>query len=363
MRQSYLFLISVFFFSSLFAQSKTTQSSWDVQFLNGVILEHNPDIAHLILGRTNAVLLKYNRKTYGDQTWQQHYNYPDWGASFMYQDMGNPELGINYSLYGHYNFYFLQRHLNLSIGTGIAYTTNPYDPITNPRNVAYGSSLMSASFLGMGYKKERLFHNIGLEAGILITHYSNGRLRVPNTSTNVFSFNLGLNYTPFKNGSYNIDQELPEFSESLRLNVALIGGANENNIVGLGRRAFFGIQAFVDKRISYKSSFQLGAELFVSGALEDFIRYRAAAFPEMGINGDEDAKRAGVFVGYELRISQIAAFVQLGYYAYYPVDFEDRFYNRLGLKRFFGKHWFAQVAVKAHAGKAENIDFGIGYRL
>ena len=54
---------------------------------------------------------------------------------------------------------------------------------------------------------------------------------------------------------------------------------------------------------------------------------------------------------------------QLGYYAYYPYDFEGRVYNRLGLQREFGKHIFAGVSVHSHGAKAEAAEFSIGYRL
>ena len=41
--------------------------------------------------------------------------------------MKNDVLGNNFSLYAHYNFYFLKRHLMFRIGQGMAHNTNPYD--------------------------------------------------------------------------------------------------------------------------------------------------------------------------------------------------------------------------------------------
>ena len=37
----------------------------------------------------------------------------------------NDILGNNYTLYAHYNFYFLKRNLMLRIGQGLAFKTNP----------------------------------------------------------------------------------------------------------------------------------------------------------------------------------------------------------------------------------------------
>ncbi|WP_236642051.1 acyloxyacyl hydrolase [Dokdonia sinensis] len=358
-------MLTFFVASAVFAQSepKTNFSSWDVAYLNGTILEHNPDIGHLIQERTTGLRLRYNRKTTGEKEWQQRYNYPDWGVTAFYQDMGNPELGKNYSLLGHFNFYFLNRNLVASMGGGIAYNTNPYDAETNFRNVAYGSHLMSAITGSLTYRKERLLGNFGVEAGVYLAHYSNGKLRAPNTSTNVLSFGLGINYSDRETNYVPQMVTLGSYEEPWHFSVQLHGGANETSVIGRGRNPLFGLQVYADKRWSYKSVFQVGAEWFWSQSIKEFVRYRSVAFPEDGLTGDESASRIGLFVGYELRISQVAAFVQAGYYVYYPVPFENRFYNRLGLKRYFGDHIYGSIAVKAHAAKAEAIEFGIGYRL
>lgn len=108
--------------------------------------------------------------------------------------MKNDILGENYGLYAHYNFYFLKRNLNFRIGQGIAYNTNPYDKETNFRNSAYGSHLLSTTYLMLNYKKENIFKGLGLQAGISLVHYSNANFKAPNTSTNTIAVNLGANY-------------------------------------------------------------------------------------------------------------------------------------------------------------------------
>jgi hypothetical protein len=54
---------------------------------------------------------------------------------------------------------------------------------------------------------------------------------------------------------------------------------------------------------------------------------------------------------------------QLGYYVYYPFDFEGRTYLRIGLKRYFGKKLFGAITLKTHGAKAEAVEIGIGVRL
>lgn len=37
----------------------------------GTILEHNPDISHLITEHPTGIMLAYNRKTYGFEDWKE----------------------------------------------------------------------------------------------------------------------------------------------------------------------------------------------------------------------------------------------------------------------------------------------------
>ena len=116
--------------------------SLDASFFYGSILEHNPDINHLITGHPTGFLLSYNRKTYGFNEWERRYNYPDWGFSMAYQNLHNEYLGENISFYGHFNFYFLNRNAYFRIGQGFAVAGSPYDAETNYQNNAYGTKLL-----------------------------------------------------------------------------------------------------------------------------------------------------------------------------------------------------------------------------
>lgn len=351
---------------SSFVASQETQLkpySLDLNYFYGNIAEHSKDIAHLITGHPKGIIASYNRKTYGFNEWERRYNYPDWGFSFAYQDLDNDFLGKAYGLYGHYNFYFLKRKMFFRVGQGIAYNTNPFDITTNKKNVAFGSHILSATYIALNYK-QTLYRNIRLQAGLTILHYSNGNTRAPNTSTNTIAANIGLVYSPKK-------QVIPDFipdnkiryTEPLHFNFILSGGVNQSDRLGLGQHPFYIASIFVDKRINRKSALQLGTEIIFSEFLKEQIRFESIAFPSLGTTGDEDWKRVGIYLGHELRLGRIALITQLGYYTYYPYDFEGRVYARTGLKRSFGKHIFGNVTVRAHGAKAEAVEFGIGYRI
>ncbi|WP_151894845.1 acyloxyacyl hydrolase [Patiriisocius marinistellae] len=374
MKHFYFLFIFCFCSISLLAQDAPKDESkkyfsLEADYYYGSILEHNPDIQHVITGHPRGVTLSYNRKTFGGEAWERFHRYPDWGVTAIYQDMQNEFLGEAFSLYGHYNFYFFQRNVVVRVGQGIAYSTNPFDRESNFNNNAYGTRFLSSTFLKFNYVKENFYKGFGFHAGFSIIHYSNANLKAPNNSTNTFGLNAGVSYqldyenlpeyTPIQEGENSKD-----YAEPIKYNIAFRFGVHESDVVGSGQFPFYIVSAFADKRINYKSTLQAGIDVMFLPFMKEFIKYRSIAFPEDGLSGDEDWKRVGLFVGHELRFNKVAFVSQLGYYVYYPFEFENRVYNRLGLKRYFlGDKVFASVTVRAHWAKAEGVEFGLGIRL
>lgn len=365
MNKQIILLFSLLFTTVVFSQEKTTSAVLDVNYFYGNIARHNDDILHLITEHPEGLILSYSKKTFGFEEWEQQYNYPDYGVSFIYQNLKNEFLGENYGLYAHYSFYFLKRNLMFRIGQGLAVTTNPYDRETNFRNVAFGTRLLSSTYVMLNYKKENIINRFGIQAGLSLIHYSNANVEAPNTSVNSITFNLGV--------TYNLDETAPEYiyniekknyKEPLKFNAVVRTGVNESDVIDSGQFGFLIFTGYVDKRLNRKSGIHAGAELFLSNFLKEYITYRGIAFPgDFGIDGDEDYKRVGIFAGHELYINRFSVLTQLGYYVYYPVEFEGRVYLRAGLKRYFGKRFFGELTLKSHGAKAETIEFGIGIRL
>ena len=191
MRKIYL----LFLLGSLvgFAQNTNTLSL-EASLLRGNALPHTEDMYHLVNGHPQGLMVSLVNRTDGSKEWHQAYNFPDYGAYFLYQDFNSRPLGQNYAVGAMYNFYFWKRHLQLKLSQGIAFTTNPYDKVENSKNKAFGSKFMGNTNIGLAYDNQNLFKNIGFHAGILFTHYSNGRVKSPNSGINTYVLNVGLNY-------------------------------------------------------------------------------------------------------------------------------------------------------------------------
>lgn len=362
----FLFLtVSFIGFSQNENASKT--STIDANYLFGVIANHNSNILHLITGHPEGVLLSWNKKTFGNKEWHQRFNYPDVGVSFLYQDFKNEYLGENYSLYGHYNFYLLKRHIMFRVGQGITYASNPYDSDSNYRNVAFGSRLLSSTYIMLNYKKERLFKwPLGFQTGLTLTHYSNANIKAPNTSINTFSVNLGLTYN-FNNEEdvayIHREKDSVSIDKKIKYNIALRGGINQGDVIGTKQYPFYVASFYADKRFGQLSAIHVGVDAFFSMFLKEEIKYNSIAYPENNVDSNTDYKRVGLFIGHELFINKMSLITQLGYYVYYPYEFEIRVYERIGLKRYFGDKIFGSMTLKAHGAAAEALEFGIGVRL
>lgn len=346
-----------------YTQNEDAHFTADFAVFQGSILKHNSDISHLISGRPLGFILGFNKKTFGEKFWHQDFGYPDLGVDLIYQDMQNPTLGWNAGIYAHLNFYFLNRSTQLRIAQGLAYNSNPYNREVNFRNNAYGSHLLSSTVFMLHWQRSRLLGPIGFRAGLSMVHYSNANIKAPNTSTNTLSLSAGVVYDL---GEEDLDYRFwnPEdFGEPIAFNFSFRSGINESDVIGSGQYPFYVFSLFADKRLGKLSSIQVGGDLFFSHFLQELIRFQSTSFPELAVNPESDYRRVGLFLGHELFFGQTGIITQLGYYIYYPFDFEGRVYNRVGLQHHFGRHWSGGVSLKSHGAKAEAVELGIGYRF
>ena len=349
---------------AVYAQEEKNSTYFDFNYFAGNIALHNNDILHLIKGHPDGFVFSFNKKTFGHQAWEQRYNYPDYGLSLSYQDLKNDVLGNNFGLYAHYNFYFFKRNLMLRIAQGLAYNTNPYDKFENPKNIAFGSDILSSTYLMLNYKKDFLFNRFGFQTGLSLFHYSNANVKAPNTSVNTIAFNVGLTYhLDTERSEFITDLQDEKFTEKIKYNIAFRSGINQSDVIGSEQFPFYILSGYADKRLSHVSAIQIGADVFFSNFLKELIYYQSVSFPELNVSGDEDYKRVGLFAGHELFINKMSVVTQFGYYVYYPFDFEGRTYIRVGLKRYFGKNLFGAITLKSHGAKAEAVEFGVGVRL
>lgn len=362
-----LFNLLIIISLNCFGQSNSSYLQADTFY--GNVLRQNPDAHALIQGHPTGFFLSYNKRSFGEEAWQDHYNYPDFGYSVGYQDYKSDIVGKLYSVYGHYNFYFFNREnknqLIFRTGIGLAYNTNPYDKETNNKNTAFGTSLNSSTYFKLYYQRENIIENIGMNAGLTFIHASNSNIKSPNSGMNVWAATVGLNYnldSEIELKTYTPSSESSYFKQPIKYNIAFRTGINESEIIGSGVKPFFVFSAYADKRLNRKSAIQFGADLYISPILKDYYELNLT-IPHTHLKETNDFSRIGLFVGHELFINKLSIETQIGYYVKYPFEYQGLVYETLGLKRYINEKWFASLRLKAHAADAETVEFGIGIRL
>jgi len=346
------------------AQNNNSNFTIDAKYFTGSVLLHDNTLLHLTTGRPEGVVLSWNKLTNGEKNWQARYNYPDYGVSFVYQDFNNQILGYNVSLNGHYNFYFFKRRLMLRLGQGIGYASNPYDKVSNPKNVAISTHLTSSTLVMLNYSSRRLlFDRIRFQAGVLFTHHSIGNLSAPNMGVNTLGLNVGLTYDLSEKDRVFLPlQDDSEYSKKVGYNIVLRSGANQSDRVGTDLYPLLVFSGYADRKISHTNSLQFGADFFLSYFLKEYLRYESI-LDDGETDPNVDFKRAGIFIGHELHIHKFSFLTQLGYYVYNPSDFGESYYIRAGFKYYIKPNIYGVATIKAHAADAEGFEFGLGIRL
>jgi hypothetical protein len=358
-----LFLIP-FFLLPLVLQAQFTpglNKTLGLEMHAGFIYEHKPQISHLIEHHPVGFRITYDKKVYGKERWEQRYNFPDQGMTFVYMDYRNPALGKTLALIPHINFYLRGKReakgqLNFKMGFGAGYTTTKYHPETNNQNNVISTDLTGAVLFQFGYQY-KISERMALTTSLSVTHFSNGSMKKPNSGINMFSNNTGITYMiKYKPTEYTYNDEPKLETKPIGGSVTLSGGAHESIKIGSGARPFFVLSGLVDKQLNHKSRLGLVVEWFYSASLEDEVKYDDE-------NKGKDTNRIGLALSHELMINKYSVMTQAGYYVYDPYHPFQSVYLRLGLRRYIGDRLYASCGVKSHSAKAEAMEFAVGYRI
>jgi len=311
--------------------------------------------------------LNWHHSNYEKQKTFNLFGYSDFGATFLYHDFRDEELGKNFGFYAFIEYYLWNpKHklqLSFRFSQGIAYNTNPYDRTYNSKNKLFGSHLLLPFDIALYLKYPKIYKHWGLQMGLAIFHYSNANLQSPNYGANIPSLSLGINYD-FRKYLPESNKELPEFNKKWRYSIFLRFGFNESDYYDSGIFPFFVPGFQMEKRLSFRHKIYLGTELYLSYFLREQIRYEYYSFPEVNHSEIKDFKRWGIYAGHEFFYNKLGISFELGYYVYYPYKFETRYYNRLSINLYVLKRLKTSVSLKFHHfSRAEAMELGVMYRF
>jgi hypothetical protein len=325
----------------------------------GFLIAHRPLVTPLQQNKINGFESAVTSQTTGSKPWHHIYGFPEIGLSIALWDLGNPEmLGNSIAVIPYLDFPMTQGRkasLDLKVGWGAGYIQKGFDADNNYKNVAVGSHLNFALIL-QPHLKLNLSERISFTGGISLTHYSNGSVATPNLGLNIASLTGGLSWRFREPASIQMKQ-LPVFKKNNRYTVFL--ALSSKQIYPADGPSYLAGTISLNRswQLTHKSAFGTGADLFYDHSI-----YRKMEDQNLKLNSSAEAFRGGVHGSYEMVISDLSVFICMGGYLYSKIN-DGLFYHRVGLRYQLNKKLFATANIKAHWGKADYIEWGIGTRF
>ncbi len=335
----------------------------------GKIVKHTPKLTYTPPPLTTGFDLNIGIQTYGQKAWHQLQDYPLFGVSLVYFDLGDSDqlgraVGINPNL----TIYLRKRpkyDLRFQVGTGVAWINRFYDRIDNPLNNAIGSRLNNITHFKF-ISTFRLNNHWSLQAGASFTHFSNGAAQLPNFGINIPALTFGIHYRPRPLQAEDFLQHDITKARLKRWGFGMHLGLAYKEIQAFGGPRFPIRIAMIEGlyHLSRINRIHFGFEYEFNRAVYFFGRSVFA------FNSEREARwrssRLMFFVGDEFLFGNIGINLQAGAYLgdfflnVYPI------YNKLTTRYYFpafGRpkgRMYLSVTLKSHLSIAEYIGFGGG---
>ncbi len=340
------------------------------KFHYGFLIPH-----HIEMQLFNAHFMAYeisiSKATFGWTRWEYMYNYPIIGISMWYSNLGNSEyFGSALAVYPFINFPLiktLSSSFTFRVGFGLGYIEKPFDRIENYKNIAIGSHINAAANFMLEYS-QKIGRRFIFSGGIGFVHFSNGSTKTPNYGINIPSVNAGLAFRLSKENKYLRKKLLPELypfefdgKKFIDLNISLgFGIKNMKHEYGLTFYAY-SLTANIYKQVSYKSKIGVGFEYSYDGT--DYFTFNKNNEDEEDEISKIQIARPGFHFAYELILSRVSLLLNLGFNFGGKQKTEGNLYEKVGVKYHITKKLFAHVTLKANGGRADYINYGLGYRF
>lgn len=336
----------------------------EVSVQSGRIIRHTspfPDI------NRNSVIAEINftQQTNGKKLWQRLYHRPLISLAVNYGYLGNEKiLGHAISILPNITFRKQKEGTGFfwRLGSGIAYLNKPYNVFTNKTNNVIGSRInnMTQVKMGIEWKLKKTF----LQTSISLTHYSNGRAKLPNLGYNIPSLSVTARLpVSERNTLEKKDSTVPVFKK-IHAGVGLEYGFNQLRTSRGPEYAVYGGEIFITRNFTLKNRVFAGL-----GYVYDEGVYQLIVTTE-NFKGQQKlySSRFSGFVAHEFLLGHIGLLTQAGIFFNNPFLLSHRFPTKLGVKYYVYNPYYKKrnqlylgFYLNAHSFEADYVGFGTGY--
>ena len=365
------FFVGMGLFSNVHAQTVSNQLEFGVS--SGRVIRHNAKFKPVVNGPSFLYQLSWLRHRKDSLAWRKAANFPKVGLTLILADCApNDVFGYGIGISPFIDFTLIQRpksQLDLRLGTGLAYFTEAYDPVSNPENNVIGSHLNTIVHLGI-HHQWILNSRLSLGQGIDLTHFSNARSTSPNLGINTVAAKFSVRYTLAKQPNQDtlITYHRCRYAHegfrphSLSLRYGL--GLTDRFVGGPVRPIHSSILQYMYSTgplhsigLGFKHSWDMG-ELEALNFLN-----QGDARIKLGSAGN-----ASVFIADAWRFGTMGLELAVGAYLYDRSMTYDRLWFKIGIQGFIGgrkrvMQGIAGCHMKSHYVVAEYVEFQSGIQF
>lgn len=352
-----LFLLTSIHISAQSSDTSNTIPKIELLGYGGYLLAHHEEMDDMKKHPYIAGELRMSFQTTGKQYWHSIFKYPIYGFGVYSGTFNNKVLGNPYAVFGFMELPFFRRdkfYMSTSWSGGLAFNMNEYDSVSNLENVAIGSDVNAFIDIGL-LGRYKIGTRWELGAAIKLQHFSNGAIKYPNFGLNLVTGALALSYYPGRTVEKFYKESKPNAYKKYEIVAMYAGGIqgkNEdepevkyyNSTLSLG----------ASKRINHKRNVGLGMDIFYTESFKNEID------KDPNDISTKELMSYAFFLSSDLIINKLRFTAQLGFYAWQSDDFTLPFYERVAVRYYFIPNMFANVSIKAHAAKAQYIEWGLG---
>ncbi len=392
----FLFFIHLMCFSQDSVQaSQTRYGYFQMLYHTGVYWSRSQYLMDLLEDGYQAIEVRIGFQSTGKKRWQQLNNYPSYGFGIHYADLiADPEDDIIGNPFSAFVFYSAPRaklgrfSMNTDLSLGLSYTSVIHDPVTNPFNdlIASHLNLFFGFNLNLNYM---LSDRLDIKTGYGLTHYSNGRIHMPQKGVNNWGWNMGLSYhfvqpkrittqktlqettqknfqdNPMEKHSFRpefIQTNATEFSASKEIQLMYAVGVVDHHRHGDLEGVHYYTSSFTaDYALIFhpRMAVTFGMDVLYDGSLAVGIK---------GIPPDEvttlQKMYFGSHLGYHFFIDRVTLLVNLGTYFYQHSYDRGYWFMRAGGRVRLTDHLHTHICIKTKNGiRADWIEWGLATSL
>lgn len=311
----------------------------------------------------NGLNLKIGwRIQHSDDQYFSLYNNPIYGIGFYSSTFDTDIIGSPYALYGFVQTPFgnlknKRWSFDYRIGLGISGNFEPFDEENNPLNLVIGTK--NNVYIDLGIRSQyKIAPHWRLGMGLAFHHFSNGALKLPNKGVNLIPLTVSITYQPTGNTILPDKSNIKPYDDKIVYHINY--GAGFKQLERERDRRFFKstIGVYASKHVSHKWQMGGGFDLFYSSSgNNDEVAGENSGKLSSKLSGGPSFYLAHV-LNRDLVLNG-----NVGYYLHkqYFNGEINRIFLRAGARYYVYKDFNAGISIKAHKGKADFIEWSIGY--